>query len=324
MNPSNTAKLALPFLQPGQALKTITHNEALHRLDAGLYLSCSDMNAADIPSAPPEGFVLILSPDFSETIAANAGDIGVFQNESWQWFTPVIGWTLWDHEGETLRVFNGENWVAPTPNSAPEIYSHLGLNTSANSIQRLAIASQSSLFTHDGDSHRMTINRAADADTASLIFQTNYSGSVELGLNGPDGFSLKASPDGVNWSERLSTPKDYSGVRAPAFSSVAISIDRDQAKFIETPANGGIFAITIVKDDDTPQGRDSSLMTYDTGSLPNLASLAVTGRIENHGHQVLDGLVGTDGSIGISVVTGGLYVENRLRYTRQFSVTFLC
>jgi len=45
MNAPTTDKLALPFLQPGQALKTITHNEALQRLDTGLYLSCSNMNA---------------------------------------------------------------------------------------------------------------------------------------------------------------------------------------------------------------------------------------------------------------------------------------
>jgi len=48
MTDDTTRTLSLPYLQPGQALKTITHNEALQRLDAGLYLSISNMAAAEL------------------------------------------------------------------------------------------------------------------------------------------------------------------------------------------------------------------------------------------------------------------------------------
>lgn len=318
MNASTTDKLALPFLQPGQALKTITHNEALQRLDAGLYLSCSDMTASEIPTTPADGTVIILSADFLVTDAQQAGDIGVFQNDSWHWFKPVTGWTIWDVSGETLRVFNGVDWIAPMSNTLPDNLPYIGLNTSAAPHQRLAVASPSSLFTHEGASHRLTVNRAAEADTASLVFQTNYSGGAEIGLTGEDGFSLKTSADGANWTTRLSTPSDYSGLRAAAFGSIRFRVANDTAEYIETPASGGLLALTIVSDGGFPRISHSGLLAYDSGQSPSPS------RVEMHGHAIIDGSFSEDGNIGISAVDGGLYIENRLGTERIISVTFLC
>jgi len=324
MNASTTDKFALPFLQPGQALKTVTHNEALQRLDAGLYLSCSDMSAAEIPAAPAEGYVLVLSNVPADPLAEHAGDIGVFQNSSWHWFKPASGWTLWDISGETLRVFDGANWVGPLVNSNPENLPYLGLNSSATADQRLAVASGTSLFTHDGDSHRMAVNRAADADTASLIFQTDYSGRTEMGLTGADGFSLKTSSDGENWSERLSTPEDYTGVRAPSFGSQRITIGSHSAVFIPTPSAGGILVLTVISDTGLPRPDRSGLFAYDTGRAPRLETLASRDGLINHGFAVLDGTVSEERQIGVSVGEGGLYIENTMPFLRKVSLTFLC
>jgi len=183
----------------------------------------------------------------------------------------------------------------------------LGLNSAASETQRLAVASESSLFTHDGQSHRISINRAAETDTASLILQTNYAGEAELGLTGSEGFSLKTSPDGAHWTERLSTPKDFAGIRAPAFGSIRLTITNDTALFLETPATGGILAITIVSD-----------------ATPTLVELAKTNRIELHGPTILDGSISAEDNLGLSAVDGGLYVENRLNSERIISLTFLC
>lgn len=321
MNASTTDKLALPFLQPGQALKTITHNEALQRLDTGLYLSCSNMAADALPESPEQGETLILS---SSTAGDHAGDIAVFQDDIWLWFTPKAGWSLWDAATNTLRIYDGQNWVGPSSSALPAILPQLGLGTSANSNQRLAVASETSLFTHDGDSHRMTVNRAADMDTASLIFQTDYAGNAELGLTGTSGFSLRTSADGANWSDRLSTPDDYSGIRAPAFGSVRITIQNDTAAFIETPATGGILAVTVVSDGAYPTVSHSGLIAYDSGQSPTLIVLAKTNRLEIHGHAVLTGTNSAEGNIGLSAVDGGIYIESRLNNERILSVTFLC
>src|SRR5690606_27161488 len=58
----------------------------------------------------------------------------------------------------------------------------------------------SCLFNHDGGSHRLTINRNQSADTASVLFQTDFSGRAEFGLAGDDAWRVKLSADGNDWT----------------------------------------------------------------------------------------------------------------------------
>ena len=324
MTTATTPKLALPFLQPGQALKTITHNEALKRLDVGIYLSCSDMAAEILPETPYDGQVIIMSNSAGGPIAEHAGDIGAMSNGIWDWFTPSSGMSVWDEAEQTLRIFNGADWVGSTNFQALESLPQLGLNTSAAPSQRLAIASDTSLFSHDGSSHRMGLNRAAETDVASLIFQTDYVGEAEIGLAGAQGFSIKTSLDGDTWSDRLTTPNDYAGLRAPAFGSARLYIPNDAAILFPTPASGGIFAVTIVSDSAYPTVNRSGLLAYDTGETPTLVNLAKTNRVEIHSQIILDGTTSAPDNLGISAMNGGIYIENRLNNERIISLTFLC
>ena len=177
MTATATPRLGLPFLQAGQALKNITHNEALQRLDVGLYLFCTNMAAGHLPSNPVEGQAHII------------------MSGNWIWFIPRAGWVVWDTAGETLRIFDGSTWVSPVSEMDHENLPFLGLNAPASSNQRLSVASDTSLFTHDGDSHRLLLNRAAVSDTASVLYQTDYAGEAEVGLTSTDGFSIKTSYD---------------------------------------------------------------------------------------------------------------------------------
>jgi len=238
MTSTSTHRLDLPFLQAGQALKNITHNEALQRLDSGFYLSCSDMAADQLPAAPDIGAAVIISASPDASLSDRIGQIGVFTISGWVWFLPTSGWTLWDEADQTLRAFDGGNWLAAVPDISPETLPQLGLNASASPSQRLTVASDTSLFNHDGDSHRLTLNRAATADTASLVFQTNFAGEAELGLTGAGGFSLNTSPDGTTFTEKLTTPNGYAGIRSPAFGSERITVANDAAIWTTTPATG--------------------------------------------------------------------------------------
>ena len=324
MNATATPRLNLPFLQSGQALKNITHNEALQRLDAGLYLFCTNMAADQLPANPVEGQAQIISQSPDAAFMERRGQIAVYMSGSWIWFVPSAGWVVWDEIDETLRIFDGSMWRPPVSDAGTENLPFLGLNASASSNQRLSVASDSSLFTHDGDSHRLTLNRAAASDTASLIFQTDFSGEAELGLTGLDGFSIKTSSDGTSFANRMTTPKNYAGIQSAAFGSMRVTIENDAAQMIPTPATGGIIAFTVVSDAGFPQVRHSGIFAYDSGNSPNLVALATTSSVENHGSTVLNGTTSLDGNIGISAVTGGLYLENRIVNSRDFSLTFLC
>lgn len=80
----------------------------------------------------------------------------------------------------------------------------LGLGGStADALNRLAVASEGVLFTHRGQGVQFKVNKAAAADTASLLFQTNWSGRAEMGLAGSNDWSLKTSADGSAWVEAI-------------------------------------------------------------------------------------------------------------------------
>ena len=66
------------------------------------------------------------------------------------------------------------------------------------------MASQASLFNHVGAGHQLKINKGTASDTASLLYQTGFSGRAEIGLTGSDAFSIRASADGNSWTTGLS------------------------------------------------------------------------------------------------------------------------
>jgi|GEM_PF-4728179 len=98
-------------------------------------------------------------------------------------------------------------WVAGAFNPVPD--GKLGINATADATNRLAVKSDAVLFSYDdvtpgtGDV-QFKVNKAAAANTASLLFQTGWSGRAELGLAGGDDFSVKVSADGATWKQALS------------------------------------------------------------------------------------------------------------------------
>ena len=68
---------------------------------------------------------------------------------------------------------------------------------------RLAVASPAVLFGHAGSDVRVAVNKAGSGDTASLVFQTGWSGRAEFGLSGSDDFSVKVLSDGALWRTAL-------------------------------------------------------------------------------------------------------------------------
>jgi len=101
----------------------------------------------------------------------------------------------------------------------------LGINTGADATNRLAVKSDAELLSHDdvtpgsGDA-RKVINKAGEGNTASVLFQTGFSGRAEIGLAGDDALHVKVSADGSGWTEALVIDPDTGhvgmGVATPA------------------------------------------------------------------------------------------------------------
>ncbi|QGX96784.1 DUF2793 domain-containing protein (plasmid) [Roseovarius faecimaris] len=193
--------LALPFLQPSQAQKHVTHNEALKILDAATQLSVLAADLTDPPAAPAEADCYIPAPGATGDWVGHAGEIAIYVNGGRQFFAARQGWRA-DviPTGATLR-FDGSTWAPLTGDlqNLPEI----GVNTTADAINRLAVAADATLLTHDGSGHQIKVNKASATDTASLLFQTGFSGRAEMGTTGSDDFAIKVSADGSTFSTAL-------------------------------------------------------------------------------------------------------------------------
>jgi len=192
--------LGLPLIQPSQAQKHVTHNEALRILDALVQMAVEQINVTAPPTGPDAGARYIVGAGATSAWAGRDGDVAVWEGSAWSFYTPSEGWVAYVIADQTQAVFSGGAW---TMNAAVGSSDQLGINASADTVNRLVVASQATLLTHDGAGHRLTVNKAAAGDTASLLFQTDFDGRAEMGLAGEDDFSIKVSADGAAWTTAL-------------------------------------------------------------------------------------------------------------------------
>lgn len=193
--------LSLPYLQPSQAQKHVTHNEALDVLDLVVQLCVQSFDDTDPPATPAEGDVYVPASGATGAWAGRDGEMAVWRDGIWQFLVAQTGWRAWDIASEELRVWTGSAWAAPV--AATDNLDGLGVGTSADATNVLAVAGPATLLSHSGTGHQLKINKAADGQTASLLFQSNWSGHAEMGLAGTTDFSIKVSPDGSAWTSAM-------------------------------------------------------------------------------------------------------------------------
>jgi hypothetical protein len=204
-----SAVLGLPYIQPAQAQKHVTHNEALRVLDVIVQLAVADRTRTAAPASLEIGARHIVADGAVGEWSGQDGTIAVWDIEGWIFFAPRAGWRAEVlSEGQSV-VWSGTEWVAT--GAQPQAVQQLGINTSADAANRLAVSSAATLFTHAGAGHQLKVNKAVAGDTASLLFQTNFSGRAEMGLAGSDEFSVKVSADGIAFAEGLRIAPDGAG-----------------------------------------------------------------------------------------------------------------
>lgn len=206
--------LSLPYILPSQAQKHVTHNEALRQLDVIVQLAVTARNLAVPPANPAQGDRYIVAAGASGDWAGKSGQIALFDAGAWQFFAPVAGWTAWIAAESQLASFNGSLWVAQT--EVAQSFPQIGVSASADATNRLTVSSPATLFNHAGAGHQVKVNKSVATDTASLLFQTGFSGRAEMGTAGNDDFSIKVSADGSAFVTGLSIAAETGQVTLPA------------------------------------------------------------------------------------------------------------
>jgi hypothetical protein len=197
----SSAILALPYLQPSQSQKHVTHSEALRRLDVLVQTGVERFGATTPPPTPATGEMYALGAAPVDAWAGQPSALAVWVDGAWMFIAPQPGWRVWGRAEAELRVWDGSAWVQPPADL--ENVPGLGIGTASDATNRLSVNSDAVLFNNDGAGAQVKINKAADTDTASVLFQSGWSGHAEMGLAGSADFTIKTSPDGAAWVEAL-------------------------------------------------------------------------------------------------------------------------
>ena len=196
-----SANLSMPLMLPAQAQKHVTHNDALMMLDALVQLTVLDRSLTTPPLAPAQGERHIVPLGAGGAWGGAALSVAVFEGADWRFYPPQPGWRAIVLAEEVELIWLDGAWKSPAERDFT--LAKLGINTTPDATNRLAVSAPATLLTHEGASHQLKINRATLADTASLLYQTGWSGGAEMGLVNSADFSIKVSPDGSSWAEAL-------------------------------------------------------------------------------------------------------------------------
>ena len=198
-----TSRLGLPYIVTSQAQKEVTHNASLDILDALLQAAMVSVSVNTPPGSPVAGDCYIVGTSPTGVWASHAKALAYYTT-GWNFITPWEGLTVWAKDANALYTYDGTNWgvSVATPTSLQNL-SMLGVNTTADSTNKLAVASEAILFNHIGGDLQIKLNKNAAGNKAGFLFQTNWSARAEFGLLGDDNFTLKVSPDGSTFYDSL-------------------------------------------------------------------------------------------------------------------------
>ncbi len=108
MNDETSGRSGLPLLQPGQAQKEMTHNEALALLDLMVGARVLDAGSNDPPASPDIGDCWIVGAAPTGNWADHAHAIAGWTAGGWRFVAPFDGLTAWvDAKAVSARFVSG-------------------------------------------------------------------------------------------------------------------------------------------------------------------------------------------------------------------------
>ncbi len=119
---TETPILSLPLLQPAQAQKHVTVNEALARVDGVARLTLGSVSQTTPPAVALDGEVYAVPPGAVNAWAGQDGAVAIAINGGWEFVSPRVGWRAMVVDQGAPAIWDGQDWrvgaVTLTPNGA--------------------------------------------------------------------------------------------------------------------------------------------------------------------------------------------------------------
>lgn len=237
-----TTNLGLPYIMAAQAQKHVTHNEALRALDVIVHLAVLDRDLAAPPSMPVEGERHIVAAGAIAAWSGHEGEVAAFQDGAWAFYAPHEGWLAWITAESKAVIFDSGSWVEFSGSMDINPAALVGVNATADATNKLAVKSDAVLLSHDDvtpgtGSVQLKLNKNAASATASVLYQTGWSGRAEFGTTGDDDFHVKVSSNGATWREAIVINRGTGVVSLPGTPPVAspFNLLKDAGRFSGSP-----------------------------------------------------------------------------------------
>ena len=213
----HSPRLNIPYLAPSQAQKHVTHNEALRLLDCLVHLTLKDKDLTTPPADPAEGDCYFVAAPAGDAWTGQENQLACFQDGAWMFYQPQSGFVAWLADQQDFMVWSDNTW---NPISTASQQAMLGINTSADALNRLAVKSDAVLLDHQGEGTQLKLNKASSDKVNAILLQTAYSGRAEIGTLGNDDLQLKTSGDGQHWTTAMTASAETGRVMFPATSEL--------------------------------------------------------------------------------------------------------
>lgn len=204
----STPRLTLPYIQPAQAQKHVTHNEAIRALDLLVQMSFLDDALTSPPAAPAIGDCYIIAAGATGAWAGHDGEVAAYLDGQWQFTPPRTGWRGVVLSTGAFVIYNGSAW-APLSLSTLQNADLLGLGMTADAVNpfaaKLNAALWTALYTADGGTGDMmqTLNKQNSSSDAGWVLQEDFQTRALMGLFGDNTLRLSVSADGTNFNDGL-------------------------------------------------------------------------------------------------------------------------
>ncbi|MEM6650114.1 MAG: DUF2793 domain-containing protein [Pseudomonadota bacterium] len=206
-------RLSLSYVMAAQSQKHVTVNETTRALDALVHMTVLSQGVSAQPASPTpgDGYILPTGKTGANWAVMADNAVTIFQDNAWTEYPPTVGMTVYVADEAAHVVWDGSAWadMATGGGGGPTTQTpQLGVNTSADATNKVAVKSDAVLHSHDdvtpgtGDV-RHVLNKSAVGNTASHLFQTGFSARAEFGLTGTDEFTIKVSPDGSTFFDAI-------------------------------------------------------------------------------------------------------------------------
>ena len=215
---TQTNNLKIDLVAQSQAQKEVTINEAIAVLEALQNRGAKDKDLATPPVSPVEGDVYIIASSPTGAWSGKANYI-TYYNQNWKFINPNEGLSIWVSDEDKIYAYNGSAWISYADNL--NNISLLGINATADSTNKLSVASSAVLLNHNGTDIQLKLNKNATANKSSILMQNAFSGRAEIGLLGTDDFTFKVSADGTTYNTGMLIEKSSGKV----YFSNGISFD---------------------------------------------------------------------------------------------------